>query len=298
MKFLIRSLLTFSIAFFLACQSSENLADAYGYLEANSLIISAESNGQLLFLNVEEGQQLEVGKLIGLVDTTELHLQRQQLKAVLNSVTKKMKDNAPEIAILETQRQGLLDTRELMKLWYAEIMDDPPRPWYEINNEIKVVEQKIKSTAKQANIANRSVLAEQDPIQAQIDLLDARIEKCYLKSPITGKVLNRLAEPFELVRFGMPLIKMANLDYLTLKAFVSGDQLSDIQVGNDVQVLVGNVEAEKTLNGTINWIAEEAEFTPRNIQTRQELVDLVYGMKIKVKNDGHLKIGMPAEVIF
>lgn len=280
-----------------ACQEEAPLADAYGNFEARTTLVSVEARGRLLSLEVEEGQQLEAGHLIALVDTTSLHLQRLQLEASLKTLPKKLRESAPEIAVLEDQKKNLL--REQARV--QKLLEDKaatPKQLDDLNGELVVLEQRIEAVRRQAQIANRGILAERDPIAAKILSIEDQIQRCYVRNPVGGTVLTKLAEQAEIVNFGSPLYKIANLDHLTLRAYVSGRQLSQIKIGQDVSVRIDGGQEFQELAGQITWIAEQAEFTPKTIQTREERVNLVYAIKIKVKNDGRLKIGMPAEVMF
>ena len=281
-----------------ACKEEVSRSDAYGNFEAVTTLVGAEANGRLLFLKAEEGQKLKKGELVALVDTTNLHLQKQQLKAMLNTLPKKMRDARPDIAVLEDQKKNLL--REIDRV--EKLLKDKaatPKQLDDLKGELVVVEQRIKAAQSQTDIANRGILAEKEPIAAQIATLEEQIRKCYIYNPIEGTVLTKLAEPSEVVGFGSPLYKIANLEYLDLRAYASGIQVQEIKIGQNVKVLIDAPDgAFYDLNGEVIWIAENAEFTPKTIQTKEERVNLVYAFKVRVPNDGKLKIGMPAEVLF
>jgi HlyD family secretion protein len=283
---------------FSACKKEVKTSDAYGNFEAVSTIVSAEANGRLLFLKAEEGQTLKKGEPVALVDTTNLHLQKLQLQAMLNTVPQKLRDASPDIAVMEDQKRNLL--REIDRV--GKLLKDKaatPKQMDDLNGELLVVNQRIESAKNQTQIANRGILSEKEPIKAQIATLEEQIRKCYVYNPIDGIVLTKLAEPSEVVGFGSPFYKIANLDYLDLRAYVSGTQLQDIKIGQKVKVLIdASATTFEELPGEIIWIAENAEFTPKTIQTKEERVNLVYAFKIRVANDGKLKIGMPAEVLF
>lgn len=283
---------------FSACKEETKTSDAYGNFEAVSTIVASEANGRLLFLKVEEGQKLEKGTLVALVDTTNLHLQKLQLQAMLQTLPQKTKDASPDIAVLEDQKRNLL--REIDRV--EKLVKDKaatPKQLDDLEGELVVVNQRIQAAISQTQIANRGILSEQEPIKAQIATLEENIRKSYVYNPVSGTVLTKLAEPSEVVGFGTPLYKIANLDYLDLRAYASGIQLQDIKIGQKVKVLIDAPEdAFHELAGEITWIAENAEFTPKTIQTKEERVNLVYAFKVRVPNDGKLKIGMPAEVQF
>jgi HlyD family secretion protein len=281
-----------------ACKEEEKTSDAYGNFEAVSTIVSAEANGRLLLLNVEEGQKMKKGELIALIDTTNLHLQKLQLQATINTLPKKLRDASPDIAVLEDQKRNLL--REIDRV--EKLLKDKAATQKQLDDlkgELVVVDQRIEAAKSQTQIANRGILSEQEPMVAQIATLEEQIRKSYVYNPIDGTVLTKLAEPSEVVRFGSPLYKIANLEYLDLRAYASGIQLQDIKIGQKVKVLIDAPEQSfHELSGEIIWIAENAEFTPKTIQTKEERVNLVYAFKARVTNDGKLKIGMPAEVLF
>lgn len=283
---------------FSACKEETKTSDAYGNFEAVSTIVASEANGRLLFLKVEEGQKLEKGTLVALVDTTNLYLQKLQLQAMLQTLPQKTKDASPDIAVLEDQKRNLL--REIDRV--EKLVKDKaatPKQLDDLEGELVVVNQRIQAAISQTQIANRGILSEQEPIKAQIATLEENIRKSYVYNPVSGTVLTKLAEPSEVVGFGTPLYKIANLDYLDLRAYASGIQLQDIKIGQKVKVLIDAPEdAFHELSGEITWIAENAEFTPKTIQTKEERVNLVYAFKVRVPNDGKLKIGMPAEVQF
>jgi HlyD family secretion protein len=172
-----------------------------------------------------------------------------------------------------------------------------PKQLDDLSGQLDVLEQQIKTAREQARLANKALMSEKDPLGAQRRVLDDQIRKCYVYNPEPGTVLTKYAELHEVVRFGSPLYKLANLDYLTLRAYISGDQLGSLKIGQEVSVLVDAPGGEKrSLKGNISWVADEAEFTPKTIQTREERISLVYAVKVRVPNDGSLKIGMPGEL--
>lgn len=288
-----------TLAFLLAaCQQEENSADAYGNFEATETIVSAEANGKLLFLNVEEGKTLKAGELVALVDTTLLYLQKKQLRATLGTIGKKTQDPNPQIAVLEGQKANLIRERDRVKALLAD-KAATPKQLDDLNGQIEVVERQISAARKQAGTANTGILGEKDPVLAQIQMLEEQIRRCYVRNPVSGTVLTKIAEPSEVVGFGSPLYKIAPLDTLELRAYVSGSQLANLKIGQQVTVQIdeegGGV---RSLPGQVSWISSKAEFTPKTIQTKEERVNLVYAFKVRAANDGALKIGMPGEVVF
>lgn len=283
----------------ISCRKSESRADAYGNFEARDVIVSAEASGKLLDFKVEEGQTLAAGQLVALIDTTLLHLQKQQLQASLGTVGKKTQDPGPQIAVLEGQRDNLIREKNRVEKLLAD-KAATPKQLDDITGQIEVIDRQIAAARKQAGTVNTGILSEKDPIRAQIRLLEEQISRCYIRNPIRGTVLTKIAEPAEIVGFGAPLYKIAPLDTLEMRAYLSEDQLSRVSIGDSVRVQIdesgGGV---RTLPGTISWISAKAEFTPKTIQTREERVNLVYAFKVRVANaDGAVKIGMPGEVLF
>lgn len=289
----------FAILLLSSCEEETNLSDAYGNFEAVTTIISAETNGRLLSLNVNEGAPLKAGTYIGLVDTIQLHLQRKQLEAQLNTLPKKMRNTIADIEVLKNQKANMIRERDrvqrLMKKKAA-----TPKQLDDLNGEIEVVVKRILALGSNTKISNRAILSEKEPMIAQIALINEQIRKSYLYNPVDGIVLTKLSEPHEMVAMGAPLYRIGQLDTMTLRFYASAAQLQKIKIGKEVEVLVDDgTESFQFFKGTISWIADQAEFTPKTIQTKEDRVNLVYAVKAKVPNkDGFLKIGMPAEVNF
>ncbi|PHN03209.1 HlyD family secretion protein [Flavilitoribacter nigricans] len=283
---------------FVACQPEAERADAYGNFEADPTIIGAEANGRLLYLNVEEGEPLAAGRLVGLIDTTQLHLQKLQIKATIAALAAKTRSPLPEIEVLREQTRSLEREKARVEALLAD-KAATPKQLDDIQAQIDVVAKQIESARQRVNDANRGILSEADPLYAQLAVLDEQMRKCYIYNPIGGTVLTKMAKGNEMAHFGTALYRIASLDTVTLRAYFSGNQLSNIQLGQEVEVLIDQPgEAPmRSYRGTIEWIASEAEFTPKTIQTREERVNLVYAAKVDVPNtDGMLKIGMPGEV--
>ncbi len=277
-----------------ACSSNNEHSDAYGNFEVDDVMISAEANGKLTLFKPEEGKALKKGELVAVIDSTNLSLKREQLKAQLASVSSKIANINAQIDVREQQKKNVtIDKNRVEKLMKdgaatQKQMDD-------ITGQLDVVEKEIASIKTQKT----SVQAEMQALKAQIAQVEESISKCVIKNPMKGVVLEKYAEPFEITSFGKPLYKIANLDEMTLRVYVSGDQLPQIKLGQEVEVLVDKDKDSNTkLSGRVSWISETAEFTPKIIQTKEERVNLVYAVKVRVKNDGSLKIGMPGEVNF
>lgn len=280
------------------CAPSGNGADAYGHFEAKEIVVSAQANGQILQLNLEEGAALTAGQAVGIIDTTTLALQRNQLLATMGTVRKKTQDPNPQIKVLEEQRRSLLREKARVEALLAE-KAALPKQLDDIKGQLDVLEEQIRAARANADRFNQAVLAETDPLAAQLRLLNEQISRCYVKNPIDGTVILQWAEAGELAAIGKPLYKIADLRHMELRAYVSGDQLSGIKLGQKMNVSFDSgKETMQSLPGTVSWISSQAEFTPKIVQTRDERVNLVYAVKIAVENDGSIKIGMPGEVSF
>jgi len=282
------------VLFLFSCNRNDKLSDAYGNFEAVTVSVSAESSGQLLSFNVDEGQDLKAGQIIGLVDTTDLLLKKLQLQAQKKSIATKMADVEGQIAVQQQQKTNLL----VEKVRLTRLLKDKaatPKQLDDINGAINLVDRQISAIKTQ----NADIIQEQEVMERQIAQVNESLNKCHILNPLSGTVLVKYAEPGEITLPGKILYKIANLSELELKVYISGDQLPSIKIGQKVDVLVDNDKtSNRKLEGTVSWISQKAEFTPKIIQTKEERVDLVYAVKVRVPNDGSLKIAMPGEVNF
>lgn len=276
-----------------SCNSSSDRADAYGNFEAKEVIISAEAMGKVLSFTLEEGEKLAKGNMVGLIDTIDLHLNKQQLLANKSGITAKSANVLSQITVLRTQLKTAQSEQDRVSNMFKNEAATQ-RQLDEVNGKVDVLKAQIKSVETQ----NAPIISELAVIDAQLNRLDEQLSKSIITNPIDGTVLVKYTEEQEVVSFGKPLYKIANLDELELKVYISETQLAEVKIGQTVRVSIDGKEGLTAYDGTISWISAEAEFTPKIIQTKEERVNLVYAMKIIVKNDGALKIGMPAEVSF
>lgn len=285
-------LMLLSIAFS-ACDSQETTADAYGNFETSEVVVSAESPGRLLMFEVKEGEAIPAGKTVALVDTMPLHLQKMQALAEKEAVGSQTQGVFAQIAVTNEQIDVLeIERKRLQKL----VADSAatPQTLDEIEGRLRVSKQQKRSIESQ----NAPVVSKMRAIDQQIRTIDDKIARCRVTNPSSGTVLYKLAEPGEMVAAGKPLYRIAPMEELYLRAYLSGDQLSQVSLGQQVKVLVDGANGELIdLPGEISWISAEAEFTPKIVQTRENRTNLVYAFKVRVKNDGRLKIGMPGEVM-
>lgn len=287
-----KQLFTFLILINLvACNKNNDKADGYGNFEATEVTISAEASGKIEYLNLEEGAIVAPNTQVGLIDTIQLYLSKQQLIASKNTIASKSGNVLSQTAVLNEQLKTTLIEQKRIQNMFAENAVTK-RQVDEINGKVNVLNEQIKSIKTQeAPISN-----EQKSIDVQIEKINDQIQKCKITSPFQGTVLAKYSEANETTNFGKPLYKLADLTTMTLRVYISEKQLNQIKVGQKVTVKIDTQEDMKSYPGTISWISSSAEFTPKIIQTKEERANLVYAVKVNVKNDGSLKIGMPAEM--
>ncbi|HPM92956.1 MAG TPA: HlyD family efflux transporter periplasmic adaptor subunit, partial [Bacteroidales bacterium] len=251
-------------------------------------------NGQIKYLNIEEGMQVNVGDTVAMTDTIDLSLKREQLVSQSKVILARLQNIDSQISVQEQQKKNLLVDRErvgnLLKDGAAtqKQMDD-------ISGNLDLISKQIRATAVQ----KESVRAELGTLEAQVRQVEESMNKCFIVSPLSGTVLVKFAEAGEITTPGKPVCKVANLETLELKVYISGDQLPYLRLGDNVDVMIDKDKSGFTnLTGRVSWISPKAEFTPKTIQTKKERVNLVYAAKVLVPNDGSLKIGMPGEINF
>ena len=288
MKNILTILITLTL---FSCNKEDNDADAYGNFEATEITVSSEANGKIEFLKVEEGNVLKSQSQVGLIDTLQLHFAKQQLIASKNTISSKSANVVSQKSVLQEQLKTANLEKHRIRNMYAENAATK-RQVDEIDGKVKVIEEQIKSVGTQ----NAPILNDLKSIDVQIEKINDQIAKSKIINPINGTVLTKYSEPGEITAFGKPLYKIADISEMTLRIYVSEKQLSKIKAGQNVTVKIDAEKDMKSYQGTISWIASSAEFTPKIIQTKEERVNLVYAVKVKVKNDGSLKIGMPAEM--
>lgn len=274
-----------------SCSNSNGKADGYGNFEATEITVSAENNGKLVAFNVHEGNVLKKDVFIGYIDTIPLDLKREQLLVSKTVISSKSRGVLSQIAVLNAK----LKTANINKIRTENLIRDnagTQKQLDDVQGEIDVINQQIRSV----EIQNAPVVNELKSIDVQLKQIANQIDKCQIINPIDGTVLTTYAEPSEITTFGKPLYKIADLKNMELRVFISETQLANVKIGEIVTVKIDNQDSMKDYKGTVTWIASEAEFTPKIIQTKEERVALVYAVKVQVKNDGSLKIGMPAEM--
>ncbi|PWK23155.1 HlyD family secretion protein [Maribacter polysiphoniae] len=275
----------------LSCSGNGEKADGYGNFEATATIISSEANGKLLFFNAEEGLILEKNTIVGVVDTVQLSLKKDQLLANKTSVFSKSSNVLSQREVIKEQLKVAVKDQNRIKNLIKENAATE-KQLDDINGKIDILKQQMRSVETQ----NAPIVNEVKSIEVQIQQIEDQIKKSIIKNPVKGTVLVKYAEPNEITSFGKPLYKIADLDEMELRVYISETQLANLKIGQEVTVRVDSGDSMKSYKGTVSWIAESAEFTPKIIQTKEERINLVYAIKVKVKNDGSLKIGMPGEM--
>lgn len=275
----------------ISCNKNNDKADGYGNFEATEITVSSEANGKIEFLKVKDGDELKSQSQVGLVDTLQLYFAKQQLIASKRTISSKSANVVSQKSVLQEQLKTTNLEKNRIRNMYSENAATK-RQVDEIDGKVKVIEEQIKSVGTQ----NAPILNDLKSVDVQIDKINDQIAKSKIINPINGTVLTKYSEPGEITAFGKPLYKIADISEMTLRIYISETQLSKIKVGQNVTVKIDTEKDMKSYQGTISWIASSAEFTPKIIQTKEERVNLVYAVKVKVKNDGSLKIGMPAEM--
>lgn len=287
-----------SILLLISCSNNDDAYDASGTFEATEITIASEANGTIKQLNLEEGQELKIGQYLGYIDSTQTYLQKQQLEARIKVLLNRKPNIALQLSSLEEQlRQAKREQNRIRNL--VEGKAAPQKALDDATSQVEIIEDQIKAQKSTLSISTASLVNETEPLQAQIRQLNDKLEKCKIINTVKGTVLAKFAEEHETTVPGAPLYSIANLDTLTLRAYITGKQLPDIKIGQEVTVLTDSSSQDfKTYKGTVEWVSNKAEFTPKTIQTQDERANLVYAVKIKVPNDGYLKIGMYGEVKF
>ncbi len=278
------------------CGSNSDSVDASGNFEAVETIISAEGSGKIMELNLEEGQTLKVGDVVGLIDTTQLHLRKMQLIYSIRAVLARQPDAASQLSTIRKQ----IETANHEKNRVESLLKDDAatkKQHDDLTAQVDLLEKQYTSMQRSLAITTQSLRSETLPLKAQVEQLEDQIAKSIVVNPIAGTVLSKYVEKSEAVSPGKPIYKVADITSLILRAYISGDQLTSVKLGQKVKVLVDGVDGKsKAQEGIVEWVSDKAEFTPKTIQTKEERANLVYAMKVRVANDGSLKIGMYADL--
>jgi len=289
-KFIIPFLLLTILA---GCSGRNNLSDAYGNFETIEYLISAEGQGKILSFELEEGSVLSQGQTVGYIDTLVLHLQKQQMEAKIKAVEAQKAGVHAQVEVQKTQKKTLLVEKKRLENLLADgaatgkQMDD-------LTGQLATIEKQINATGSNYQTIDAEIVA----LKAQVSIIQDQLSRNTIINPVDGTVLEKYAELYEIAAPGKALYKIADLNTMILRVYISGDQLASVTIGQEVSVIIDDAEIlQAPLTGKVTWISGKSEFTPKIIQTREERVNLVYAVKVEVANDGRIKIGMPGEVI-
>ena len=279
-----------------ACSSEQNY-DATGTFEATEVTISAESTGKIISLSAEEGQTVQLGEILGKIDSTQYCLQRKQLRAQQNAILSSRPDVQKQLAATDEQiikfKTELSRVENMLKDGAAsrKQLDD-------VQAQLRIAEGQKEALLSTLTSNTSTINSNAAALGAQIDLLSDNIKKCQITSPINGTIISKYSQKGEFTAVARPLFKVADLENMYVRAYFTSEQLSSISLGQEVKVIADyGADEQKEYTGKIVWIASKSEFTPKGIQTKDSRANLVYAVKVAVKNDGLLKIGLSANII-
>lgn len=309
-----------------ACSNGNSNFDATGTFEADEIIVSAEAPGKILRLAIEEGSMVAKDSVVGNIDPSAIELQKEQAAASVDALAQKTNNPLPQINILQSQMVAqqkqiavqeeqlktlLKEQQRFTNLVKAEA--SPAKQLDDITGQVNVLRAQITASKSQlavlqsqvnaqrqlVAIQNRGILSEKNPMQKKVAQIQDQLNKTKIVNPVTGTVLTRYADAGEYTSTGKAIYKIADLSTMKLRAYITGNQLAQVKLNQQLKVLMDDGKGKyRELPGIITWISDKAEFTPKTIQTKEERANLVYAIKINVKNDGYLKIGMYGEVKF
>jgi HlyD family secretion protein len=290
-------ILPLTLVLFYSCNSNEKKTDATGVFEATEIIVSAESSGKILSLSIHEGDEVTKGQVLGHIDSTQLYLNKLQVEANQLALLSSRPDIQSQLDAIKTEiEKAEFEKRRIEKLLAGDVATQ--KQLDDINAQIEVLYANYKAKRTALEIQIEAIDAQSEALEAQINVINDQLERSAITNPIDGTILVKYAEEGELTAMGKPLFQVADLDRMILRAYVTGDQLPMLQIGQKIQVLaeVGE-DRNREYEGKITWISGKSEFTPKTIQTQDERANLVYAVKIAVPNDGNLKIGMYAGIV-
>ena len=281
-----------------ACGNSEREYDATGTFEATEVTVAAEQNGALMKFDVNEGDEIALGKEVGLIDTTQIWLKIQQAGATKEVYQSQKPDIEAQIA---ATRQQLAKAKQDQQR-YKELVADgaaPSKMLDDATNQVAVLKKQLDAQISSLSTQLSTLNSQLSTVDVQVSQLQDQLQKCHIAAPIKGTVLEKYVERGEFVATGKPLFKMADTEQMFMRAYVTSAQLQNIKVGQKAKVFADYGDGQKKeYKGTVSWISSRSEFTPKTILTDDERADLVYALKVAIKNDGYVKIGMYGEVKF
>ncbi len=281
-----------------SCQNKRYHFDASGIFESTEIIVSAETTGKIMAFNLQEGETINAYSELGYIDTTQLYLSKMQLLSNMGAVKSRKQDISKQIAAteqqIETQKQELDRTERLLS---AHAATEKQRD--DIEAQIALLEKQLAAQLSTLEKNNLGINSESSALDIQVAAIEDQLVKSKIISPVEGTVLAKYAEPGEFASIGKPLFKIADLKLMILRAYITSGQLNSLKIGQKVTVYADYMDNDnRPYEGEVIWIADKSEFTPKTIQTRDERANLVYAVKVAVPNDGLIKIGMYADIIF
>lgn len=284
-------ILSFSVVFS-ACGGNKDKFDASGTFEAVDVIVSSEASGRILAFDIQEGQLLDAGQKAAIIDSLQLHLRKMQLEASIKALESRRLDVSKQLAA--TRQQITTAQNELQRFQnLLQANAATQKQVDDIKSQISLLEKQLAAQQATMEQTNQSISLEAASLKIQVAQLQDQLEKCVIRSPIGGSVLVKYAQAGELAIPGKPLFKIADTKNMIFRAYISSSQLTQLQIGQQVSVFADYGEDEtRQYAGTVSWISEKSEFTPKTIQARDERDNLVYAIKVALENDGYLKIGM------
>ena len=281
-----------------SCVKSESDFDAAGTFEATEIVVSSEAMGKIMQFDIVEGQTVSENQIVGFIDSTQLYLKKRQLTASQKGLQSRRPDIQKQIAAIQQQiitaksERTRIENLVKANAVNAKQLDD-------VNAQIAVLEKQLTATKSTLETTNNGITGDNEALQIQVEQIEDQLDKCRISSPIEGTVLTKYAEKGELAAVGKALFKVADINNMILRAYITNSQLTEIKIGQKVKVFADSGDdKQKEYVGIINWISSKSEFTPKTIATRDERANMVYAVKIKVKNDGFLKIGMYGNIEF
>jgi HlyD family secretion protein len=279
-----------------SCNGDDRSFDASGTFEAVEVIVSSEVSGTIRQFDAVEGKSVEKGETLGWIDSTQLYLKKKQLLAQVDAILSRRPNMAAQLASYQVQlKAAQREQQRVLNLYKAEAATQ--KQVDDVNAQVAVIERQMEAHRSSLDISSQGLISETLPLTAQVEQIDDQLQKSHIINPMDGIILTQYAEAYEIVTPGKPLYKVADLTDLELRAYITGNQLPSIKLNQTVKVIVDAGDMDyKEYDGVITWISSKAEFTPKTIQTKEERADLVYAVKVRVRNDGYLKIGMYGEV--
>lgn len=295
---------------FVSCSTDKEKFDASGTFEVTEVVVSSEITGKITVLDIREGDTVSANSIVGKVDASNILLQQEQVEASIGALSEKTADVSPQVKLLENQlavQQSHVENLEHEKARMERLFKQDAATGKQVDDisyQLDAARKQLLVTIQQINVQrnnvttqNRSILSEKKPLEKRVALLQDQVQRANIINPVTGTVITKYAEAGELTSMGKAIYKVADMKEMILRAYITGDQFSQVKLNQQVKVFVDNGPGKyREYKGVITWISDKAEFTPKTIQTKDERANLVYAIKINVKNDGLLKIGMYGEV--